>query len=164
MFGLEVLRVAQADVLPLDYEAYADAIARAVAQAEKRAGKEFGGNAPNFAELDRAVQHYKCAASNLGQAIASSASDVRALNETLLEAERALLAPAGLPGRPWYKHVIYAPAEFSSYSATALPGINDAITQHDRELTASQIKALTVVLDSAAAKLDAGATPPLAGR
>ena len=41
--------------------------------------------------------------------------------------ETALLSPAGLPNRPWYKHTIYAPGEYTGYAAVVIPGVNEAI-------------------------------------
>ncbi|HET8667857.1 MAG TPA: M28 family metallopeptidase, partial [Terriglobales bacterium] len=156
VFGLQVLRVAQSDVLPLDYESYAGEIARAVTEAEKRATRELGEKAPSFAQLNKAVERYAAAAAKLTAAMADPHSDASRLNAVLLQAERSFLFEEGLPGRSWYKHVIFAPAEFSSYSSTALPGINDALTQKDAKLTAAQVQVLTQVLERAAAKLERG--------
>ena len=49
----------------------------------------------------------------------------------LRQAETDLLSPHGLPNRPWYKHTIYAPGEFTGYSAVVIPGVNEAIDAKD---------------------------------
>ena len=47
-------------------------------------------------------------------------------NELLFRTERAMLLPAGLPGREWFKHQIYAPGLYTGYGAKTLPGIREA--------------------------------------
>ena len=42
-----------------------------------------------------------------------------------------MLSPAGLPNRPWYKHTIYAPGEYTGYAAVVIPGVNEAIDAKD---------------------------------
>jgi N-acetylated-alpha-linked acidic dipeptidase len=49
------------------------------------------------------------------------------LNRILLAAERALTIGDGLPGRPWYRHQLYAPGIYTGYSAKTLPGIREAV-------------------------------------
>jgi N-acetylated-alpha-linked acidic dipeptidase len=49
------------------------------------------------------------------------------LNEIVARAERALLLPDGLPGRPWYRHQIYAPGLYTGYGAKTLPGVREAV-------------------------------------
>ena len=52
---------------------------------------------------------------------------VDAVNALLRRAEGALTSPAGLPGRPWFKHVLYAPGLYTGYAAKTLPGVREAI-------------------------------------
>jgi N-acetylated-alpha-linked acidic dipeptidase len=49
------------------------------------------------------------------------------VNEIIGRAERALLLPDGLPGRPWYRHQIYAPGLYTGYGAKTLPGVREAV-------------------------------------
>src|SRR4029078_5657302 len=49
------------------------------------------------------------------------------LNEILYRAERALLLSKGLPGRPWYRHQLYAPGMYTGYGAKTLPGVREAV-------------------------------------
>ncbi|HEY5061301.1 MAG TPA: transferrin receptor-like dimerization domain-containing protein, partial [Gemmatimonadaceae bacterium] len=60
---------------------------------------------------------------------AASASQLRAVNERLLESERAFLAPEGLSRRPWFKHLLYAPGLYTGYDVKTMPGIREAIEQ-----------------------------------
>jgi N-acetylated-alpha-linked acidic dipeptidase len=50
-------------------------------------------------------------------------------NQTVRKVEQQLLNEAGLPGRPWYKHSIYAPGSYTGYGVKTMPGIREAIEQ-----------------------------------
>ena len=71
------------------------------------------------------------------------------LNVALRDAERALLIPQGLPNRPWYRHAIYAPGQYTGYAAVVIPGVNEAIEKHDLERTRQQLAALAAALGRA---------------
>jgi N-acetylated-alpha-linked acidic dipeptidase len=58
-----------------------------------------------------------------------------------------------LPDRPWFRHTIYAPGEFTGYSAVVLPGVNEAIDARDAKLAAQQLTVLAQALDRAARTL-----------
>jgi N-acetylated-alpha-linked acidic dipeptidase len=80
----------------------------------------------------------------------------------LIESERKLTAPEGLPGRSWYKHQIYAPGVYTGYEAKAIPAVREAIEQKQwkqaEQAIASAAAALQREADlvaSAAAKLTA---------
>ena len=55
------------------------------------------------------------------------------MNETLIESERQLTRPEGLPGRPWFTHQIYAPGSYTGYSVKTLPAAREAIEQKKME-------------------------------
>jgi len=44
-----------------------------------------------------------------------------------MESERRLTNPEGLPGRPWFKHEIYAPGQYTGYEAKTIPGVREAL-------------------------------------
>ena len=46
-----------------------------------------------------------------------------------MQAERALTSADGLPGRPWYRHRIYAPGLYTGYGVKTMPGVREAIEQ-----------------------------------
>jgi hypothetical protein len=71
-------------------------------------------------ELIRAGEgvNYKCAAV---LSAGASSPDFRSLNRALVDAEKSLLLADGLPGRPWYKHAVFAPSLYDGYEASVLP-------------------------------------------
>jgi len=54
---------------------------------------------------------------------------LKTLNEELIQAERKLTNPNGLPRRPWMQHLIYAPGWYTGYDAKTLPGPREAIEE-----------------------------------
>ncbi len=74
-----------------------------------------------------------------------------ALNGILFRTERALAIDPGLPGRPWYRHLIYAPGVYTGYAAKTLPGIREAVeagkTDEAREQAARVAEVLGALND-----------------
>jgi N-acetylated-alpha-linked acidic dipeptidase len=81
--------------------------------------------------------------------------DAAKLNQVLIAAERALLSPQGLPNRPWFRHLIYAPGQYTGYAAVVIPGVNESIDAKDSQVTAAQLQVLTDALNRAAGELEA---------
>ncbi len=74
-----------------------------------------------------------------------------AINTRLLQAERALLDPAGIPGRPWYRHQIYAPK--FTYAPELLPGVAEAVATGDGAKVTEQVERLIAALERATTTL-----------
>lgn len=51
------------------------------------------------------------------------------VNQTLLGSERALTSLDGLPGRSWYRHLVYAPGFYTGYGVKTIPGVREAVEQ-----------------------------------
>jgi N-acetylated-alpha-linked acidic dipeptidase len=155
VYGLEVVRMADADVLPYDYEEYGREISVYIDAAKKKAEARFGDRAPSFKDAAEAAKRLEEAGNKVLDKQRKLPSSPARLNQSLREAERQLLIPEGLPKRPWYHHAIYAPGEYTGYAAVVIPGVNEAITKGDLELTTQQIAALTAALNRAAKALAA---------
>jgi N-acetylated-alpha-linked acidic dipeptidase len=67
-----------------------------------------------------------------------------ALNQLLYHAEQQLLLENGLPGRPWYKHALYAPGFYTGYGVKTMPSIREAIEQRNFKQAEEQIKVVAV--------------------
>jgi N-acetylated-alpha-linked acidic dipeptidase len=154
VYGLEVIRMADAEVLPLDYEAYGKEIAVYIDTAKKKADLAFGDHAPKFDAATDAAHHLEQAGAKMLKRQANAAGDAARMNEALLQAERALLIPEGLPTRPWYRHAIYAPGRYTGYAAVVIPGVNEAIDKKDLPTTEQQIAALAAAVNRAAKVLE----------
>ncbi len=153
ILGLEALRIADADVLPYDYVAYAREIS-AYIQAAKRKASDNGLSALNFGPAEASAARLLAAAQRDYAMEAAPSGNLARLNLALRQTETALLTDAGLPGRSWYRHTIYAPGEFTGYSAVVIPGVNEAIDARNSGLAAQQLEVLARALDRGAKALD----------
>ena len=115
----------------------------------------------NLAPLENAIDHLKRSAKAYDTALAakgaaqSSATKVK-LIELAQQTEQSLAVDIGLPGRDWYKNLIYAPGRQTGYAAKTLPGVREAI-EEERFADVDRYAALTgAALDAYADKLDEG--------
>ena len=156
VLGLEAMRMADADALPYDYVAYAREISAYIAAAKRKAadyGLADGLNSLDFGPAESAASHLAAAAQRVHSLQATPYGNLVLLNLALRQAETALLSPAGLPGRPWYRHTIYAPGQLTGYAAVVIPGVNEAIDARNANLAAAQLTELAEALDRAARAL-----------
>jgi N-acetylated-alpha-linked acidic dipeptidase len=78
-------------------------------------------------------------------------------NGVLLRAERALTRAEGLPGRPWYRHHVYAPGFYTGYGVKTLPGVREALEQREWPRAAEQVRLAAVVLEAYAGEVERAA-------
>ncbi|HZE26209.1 MAG TPA: M28 family metallopeptidase [Terriglobales bacterium] len=154
VFGLEAVRMANADVLPYDYEEYGKEIVVYIDAAKKRAESKFGARVPDFSPAAEAAKHFGEAGATILGKQKNPPADLKRLNRALRDAESALLLPEGLPNRPWYRHAIYAPGQYTGYAAVVIPGVNEAIDAGDLDRARQQIAALAAALRRAAKVLN----------
>ncbi len=152
VFGLEVLHMADTDVLPYDYVTYARQIQTYLYAAQARA-KETGLAPVDFNAALAADNRFLSAAAAVSARQMSAGGDITALNAALRAVEGDLLAPEGLPGRPWFRHTVFAPGEYTGYAAVVIPGINEAIDAHDAGRMQAQMANVTAALVRAAVTL-----------
>ena len=125
---------------------------------------DFGPLDGAVATLKRSADHYQQAFTHAGDADgaaigrAAGATALNRVNQELLQAERALTDPAGLPGRPWYKHQLYAPGFYTGYGVKTIPAVREAIEQKQWEVATRSIGSVARVLENEAAVVDRAAT------
>ena len=179
--GRTTLRLANAEVLPFEFQHFANTVAeytdeviklaenlRAETEKENKLIEdgtyalaadpeetfivpEPQASVPyfNFAPLENAVDQLKKQAAAFEEASKNwdkKAKNSTELNQLLKDMERALTRDQGLPGRPWFKHHIYAPGFYTGYGVKTLPGVREAIEQRDFDQVNEQIEHLEEVL------------------
>jgi N-acetylated-alpha-linked acidic dipeptidase len=154
IFGLEALRMADADVLPYDYNEYGKEVAVYLIAARKRMENKFGDRGPDLSAATAAAKHFQEAGAKILLKQKNPPRDAARLNQALRSAERALLVPDGLPHRPWFRHAIYAPGEYTGYAAVVIPGVNEALDKGDADRVRQQLMVLTAALERAAKVLE----------
>jgi N-acetylated-alpha-linked acidic dipeptidase len=203
--GTAVMRLADADLIPLRFTNLADTVNRYVGELkrlvettreqarERNLELEEGvfaatsdPRAPtlpppaeaqppylNFAPLENAADALTRVAERYDKAVAGARAkagtgltgeSLKAVNAILLGVERALLDPAGLPGRPWFKHMLYAPGTYTGYGVKTIPMVREAIElkrwpEADAGIvrTAKAIENAAAVIEKAAAGLESAA-------
>ena len=121
-----------------------------------------------LAGLENAVIHLSAAAKAYDAAYAARGADLTPaartrLNASLRDIDQLLLDDRGLPGRPWYRNMIYAPGRFTGYGAKTLPGVREAIEERRFADADAYAKITAAAVDRYATRLEA-ATAILASR
>ena len=121
-----------------------------------------------FAPLDNAVARLKASAQAYDTALAAKGATLTgprlAHLQQLMQSIDQTLSPAqGLPGRAWYKNLVYAPGRFTGYDAKTLPGVREAIEERRwadantyAGITAAALNAYSDRLDTACTVLNGG--------
>jgi N-acetylated-alpha-linked acidic dipeptidase len=113
-----------------------------------------------FAPLENAVHTLKQAAQAYDASLTKNAptlspARLSRLQSLILTIDQTLAPETGLPDRPWYKNLIYAPGRYTGYGAKTLPGIREAIEER-RWADANRYSVLTAAaLEAYAKRLDA---------
>ena len=122
----------------------------------------------DFAPLERAVARLKASAAAYDAALAAApdaaAGDAaRGSTPMLIGVEQALTDPRGLPGRPWYVHLIYAPGMLTGYGAKTLPGVREAIEGRRWAEAQDFIARTAAAIDAARGRIEAATAHPCKG-
>ncbi|MGC4054696.1 MAG: transferrin receptor-like dimerization domain-containing protein [Paludibaculum sp.] len=186
--GRFVLRLANADVLPLRFDNFSKIVTRYAGEVKKLADdmrsetdkqnelirngslkltadprKTYIVPEPkaavpflNFAPLDNAVSKLKTSTEAFTKIDLKALPEPKAkqLDAILLQIERKLTRPEGLPRRPWFQHQIYAPGFYTGYGVKTLPGIREAIEQRYWKEADEQIGKTSASIEAFAAELD----------
>jgi N-acetylated-alpha-linked acidic dipeptidase len=107
----------------------------------------------NFAPLKNALDRLQVAANDFDIA-AKNPTTSEEINRLLFTSERLLTREAGLEGRPWYKHHIYAPGFYTGYGVKTIPGVREAIEQEKFDVVEAQIIIAADVLNGMAERID----------
>jgi N-acetylated-alpha-linked acidic dipeptidase len=197
--GTSVMRLADAEVLPLDFVNFADTIETYTKDLQKLlADKQeeirernqeldegmfkatFDPRRPtvapakeeipphlNFAPMQNAVDSLTRSARHYQQALAQKqaslgddafAAKLGALNKQLMESERRLTNADGLPRRPWYKHLLYAPGVYSGYGAKTIPGVREGIELKRYAEADAEIVRVSKALEDESTLIESAAT------
>ncbi|XP_006903288.1 PREDICTED: N-acetylated-alpha-linked acidic dipeptidase 2 [Elephantulus edwardii] len=132
--GALVYELADSKIIPFNIQDYAKALeiyASSIYNLSKKYDQQLRKHEVSFDFLFSAVKNFSEAASNfhrrLTQIDFNNPIAVRIMNDQLMLLERAFIDPLGLPGRPFYRHVIFAPSSHNKYAGESFPGIYDAM-------------------------------------
>ncbi|MEO6209404.1 MAG: transferrin receptor-like dimerization domain-containing protein [Gemmatimonadaceae bacterium] len=115
--------------------------------------------------LTHAAEHYSKAYDKaLGNGDTERAkASLAAVDAILARSEHTFTDPRGLPMRPWFQHLLYAPGFYTGYGVKTMPAVREAIEQHkygevDEAITrvAAVVNAEAALVESAAIALGKG--------
>ncbi|HYC61253.1 MAG TPA: transferrin receptor-like dimerization domain-containing protein [Thermoanaerobaculia bacterium] len=177
--GRMMLRLANADFLPFEASTLADAVSRYASEVIELAQKTRAESEEKNRQLrdrtmelaadplkpfiapkeDDAVPHLELAplqnaAARLQKSARAYDAETARNDRTVMRLERALSREEGLPGRPWYRHHVYAPGFYTGYGVKTLPGVREAIEQRKWSEANAQIAILAGVLNAYAELLE----------
>jgi N-acetylated-alpha-linked acidic dipeptidase len=148
LWGVTALRLANADLLPFDFASYAGNIRQFVEGLVK--GKDM--SKLDLSGVSREIDAFEAASKRLNESLsrklASGLVDARlsqTLNHGMMQVERNWLNPDGIPGRPWFKHILYG-ARFT-YAHLELPGLTEAVEKQDWTTAKQQAEILERALE-----------------
>ena len=109
--------------------------------------------------LTRSAEHYQKAleAATKNGGLTLGQASIQSLNAKLIQSERKLASADGLPGRPWFKHMIYAPGFYTGYGVKTIPGVREAIEQKKWKEAEQQIAIVGTILQDESVLIDAAA-------
>jgi N-acetylated-alpha-linked acidic dipeptidase len=165
LWGVTALRLANADLLPFDFASYASNVRQFVDELTKNNEKNMWGQPPSAVRpgearqplLDlkpvlAAIDAFEAAGTKLNESLdrklAAGPIDPKlalTLNHGLMQVERNWLNPDGIPGRPWFKHILYG-ARFT-YAHLELPGLTEAVEKQDWPTAKQQAEILQRALE-----------------
>jgi len=170
LWGVLALRLTNADVLPFDFAFYGRDIGqflRELCPSKSSAKTQCLRGAVDLTPAVKQAEEFANAGDDLKSATekalaagALSSEKEAALNRAIMQVESNWLIADGIPGRPWFKHSLYA-ARYT-YAHLELPGITEAVEKQDWKTAREQATFLenalvknTTLLRQAAAQLKA---------
>jgi N-acetylated-alpha-linked acidic dipeptidase len=148
-------RLANADILPLDYAAFGSEMSALVAQLDSGlAKKQWRVNTQGIKDaLDRFTGVARVFNTARGNAAGVDSARAARVNRALMQVERRLTRPEGLVSRPWYRSLQFASDLDNGYATMAFPTVNEAIRYADAATVEREIADLIVRVDQARAAL-----------
>jgi N-acetylated-alpha-linked acidic dipeptidase len=153
-----VMRLAGAPLLPFDFSRLAASVTTYLDEIGRLGKVNLEPARKANAKLTQAADAFGKACNRASARLATAPPDkLAAINRLLINSERDLTLDPGLPGRPWYRHRIYAPGRYTGYAVKTLPGIREAVEANRTDEAAEQTKQVAQVLDTLANHIDQAA-------
>ncbi len=148
VWGVTSLRLANADLLPFDFATYAGNVRQFLDELT---------NGKDMIQLDlgavrKQIDDFEAAGKRLDEKLSTTLASGKIdpklaseLNRGMMQVERNWLNPDGIPGRPWFKHILYG-ARFT-YAHLELPGLAEAVEKQDWPTAKQQAEILQHALE-----------------
>ncbi|XXH01969.1 Vacuolar protein sorting-associated protein 70 [Hypoxylon texense] len=157
LWGLLTVKLVGTPVLPFRASDYADALKRHVRSLRSKATPGL-----DLEPLETSSSRFEIAMTALDSTVHRVGRDTsrqphsaaREANKTYMMIERSFLHESGLPGRPWYKHLIFAPGLWAGYDGVVFPGVTECLENDDISGANTWIQEVAKVIDKACSIVD----------
>jgi N-acetylated-alpha-linked acidic dipeptidase len=161
-----VVRMADAPVLPFEYgsavqtyRGYVDEIEKRAAADPRMNGLDLRAVRAALDRLERVAEAHERVVGELARtssaALAARRDALGEANAVLYRAERRLSDDAGLPDRPWFRNLVYAPGFYTGYGVKTMPGIREAVEDlPDLAVAQREAARVAAALDAYAAEVE----------
>jgi N-acetylated-alpha-linked acidic dipeptidase len=162
IFGMLVMRLADADILPMDYQEYGNTLQEYLRELDMETKRQHPTGKIEVAGALRSAMVF----TRVAGAVRQRAAEVRKrgglqdpggaamVNQSLLGVERNFLLDKGLPGRSWFRHAFYAPGVYTGYRAVILPGVREAIDRNDWAAAQEQLGLVQAAIERGTSTLN----------
>lgn len=138
-------------VLPLDLEWYAIHLKESFDDIQNKYGSRLESNGATLKYFETAVSNFNTTIISYRHDVISKLDEndllaVRRVNDQLMQLERHFIDPHGLPNRPDYNHIVFAPSASDGYDSSSFAGLTDLLeavgnqTEQQRPKEWAQIK------------------------
>ncbi|ETS86532.1 hypothetical protein PFICI_00360 [Pestalotiopsis fici W106-1] len=141
LWGILAVRLAGIPLLGFAAQDYASTVEKHVLNLQSREIARLDleplkSSVAKFAEATTSLDELArgCDLSTLrGQKVSRSQFGVAEINKRYREIEKSFILKSskGLPGRPWYKHSVFAPGLWAGYDGVVFPGILESVEEED---------------------------------
>ncbi|KAK4009040.1 hypothetical protein OUZ56_014181 [Daphnia magna] len=137
------LSLSESVILPFDVPSYASFLEQDIAKIESRYKDVAVTNGATFEHFRKAVAHFRNATEYFTDNIIprldiTNPLAVRKINDQLMQLERGFVDPHGLPGRPEFNHIVFAPSSVDKYSSDTFAGLVDLFKTVGNQTEAEQ--------------------------
>eukprot|EP01135_Chromosphaera_perkinsii_P001564 Nk52_evm34s207 gene=Nk52_evmTU34s207 len=166
MWFYMTIRLADMPFIPMDLNAYGDNLERYMTHISESSGEALKKEGISLAMMKKAIDGFKKKASSFHKFVKSKTNLfntdrasvspflMRGLNDCMMLIDRSFISPSGLPGRPWFKHVVFAPAKHNSYAGSSFPAIADNIFDKNWSELKIQLSLIVSLIETATSHID----------
>ena len=163
--GTLLMRLANAPVLPFEFNTYVRTVAEYVDDIEREHARKPGAPRLALSEIRSALGRLGGSAEAFEKAVgrvtavpaqrlAGRRDELDALNRIIYTTERAFRHEAGLPNRDWFKHLIYAPGLYTGYGVKTLPGVREGVERGAWDEASAHVSLVSSAIDKLTRQLD----------
>ncbi|KUJ12392.1 Zn-dependent exopeptidase [Mollisia scopiformis] len=156
-WGVLAVRLANSKILPFEAAEYASTLEKYASRLSAQDKLKL-----DTKPLEESISRFKSAAKKLDDLNASVSArlndddgpvfelskDIAKINQKLRSIEPGFIIDEGLPGRKWFKHIVFAPGLWLGYGGVVFPGILEALDSGDEKEAHRWVSKIAAAVDA----------------